>query len=472
MKLEAIKITDLSNGMITSGAVSDSLLPSNVATESMNLDFDRIGCATIRKGQTLLGNQITASTDILGVYEFRDAGDGTDNQVIAVHDTVAYYLSGSTWTSKRTGLTTGYKADFTTYLDYMFMVNGIDATQTWDGDTGTTFGNTYVSGAPVGISIEVFRNRVWIVDADDRLHYSSLPNETTSNITWDTDSQWIDISPQDGDNAVKLIRSKNSLLVFKKNHMYRVYSTQETEPDPKIDVGTYSARSVVAASDGIYFHHPSGIYRYLDGNITNISQSMVDFIDNITVTNYSKVVGWTDGNHVLFSIGDIDIGDISYTNVVLRYTISSRVWTFRSYPTQILCAGYYNDGTTIYNIAGDDNGNILKLDTGGTDNGSSIFYSLTIGPVLLDGSFNTRKYISKMAVVHENAEGTIIYTKSDNENDNKYTQIYEISDAVATPFSTDIKGNKIWLRAAGSSVGDSFTLNGYELLDIESEYYV
>ena len=471
MKLENIKLTDMSNGMITSGAVSDSLLPSNIVIESMNLDFDKIGCATIRKGQTILGNQILTNTDILGMHEFRDSGDGSNNQTIVVHGTVAYYLAGSTWTSKRTGLTTGYSADFTTYLDYSFMVNGIDATQTWDGDTNNSFGTTNASGAPVGISVEVFRNRVWIVDADDRLHYSSLPNEITSLITWDTDSQWIDISPQDGDNAVKLVRSKNSLLVFKKNHMYRVYSTQETEPDPKIDVGTYSARSVVSASDGVYFHHPSGIYRYLDGSITNISQPMLDFIDNITVANYSKVVGWTDGNHVLFSIGDISIGDVDYSNVVLRYTISSRVWTFRTYPTQVLCACDYDDGSTIFNLIGDDDGNILKVDEGTTDNGSEIFYSLTIGPKTLDGSFNTRKYISKMSVVHDGAEGTIIYTKSDNDNDNKYTQIYEISESKAVPFSTNIKGNKIWFRAAGSSTGSSFTLNGYELLDIESEYY-
>jgi len=298
-----------------------------------------------------------------------------------------------------------------------------------------------------------------------------LPNETTSVITWDTASQWIDISPQDGDGAVKVIRSKNSLLVFKKNHMYRVYSIQETEPDPKIDVGTYSARSVVSASDGIYFHHPSGIYRYSNGSILNISQPMIDFIENITVANYSKVVGWTDGDHVLFSIGDITIGDVDYSNVVLRYTISSKVWTFRSYPTQALCVCNYNDGSTIYNLIGDNDGNILKVDNGDTDNGSEIFYSLTIGPRTLDGSFNTRKYISKMSVVHNGAEETIIYTKSDNDNDNKYTQIYEINESIAVPFSTNIRGNKIWFRAAGSSSGSSFTLSGYELLDIESEYY-
>ncbi len=467
MKLESQKITDFSNGFICKGAVSESMMPSSVVSESLNFDFDRIGCATIRKGQTIVGNQITASADVLGLYEFRDSGSGTNNQIISVLGTKLYYLSGSTWTQNRT-VTTGCKAEFTTYLDYIFMVNGTDATLTWDGSALTTFGNTNTVDAPVGIDIEVFRNRVWIINSTDRLYFSSLPNETTNLITW-TSTDWIDISPQDGDNCVGLKRSKNALLVFKRNHIYRVYSTQETEPDPKIKVGTYSARSIVEASDGIYFHHPTGIYRYVDGAITHISQPICDFIDNITVANYAKITGWCDGDHVLFSIGDITIGDITYSNVVLRYTISSKVWTFRSYPTQILCASQYNDGTTLYNLVGDDDGNILAVDYGTSDNGTAIFYSLTIGPRTLDGSFSTRKLISKMAVAHEKAQGTTISVKVDDDNDNKYKPIYAITDAVANSFNTNVRGNKIWFRASGASSGAQFSINGYELLDIYTD---
>jgi hypothetical protein len=469
MKLDTIQITNFTNGYISKGAISESQFPLDAVTESMNFDFDQIGAVTLRKGTTLLGNQVTSGVDILGLYEFRDSGSGTNNQVLMVKQGNVYYLNSGSWSAKRT-VTSGYKANFTTFLDYIFMVNGIDATMTWNGDAGSSFGTVNAESAPIGNYIETFRSRIWIANSTDRLYYSNLPSaEAIPTISWNNTVNYIDISPQDGDNITGLKRYKNALLLFKREHIYRVYSTTETEPDPKISVGTYSGRSIVEANDGVYFHHPSGIYKYLDGGITCISEPIIDFIKNITVANYSKIAGWQDGNHVYFSVGDVVIGDVNYSNVVLRYTISSKVWTFRSYPTQFLASGTYNDGTTIYNICGDDDGNVLKLDTGYTDNGSNIFYSLTTKPYTLDGLFSTRKHISKMAIMHSGAEGSQIGYCVDDYKINKIQPIAQVKDKIAKPFTTDIKGNKIWFNIKGSSSGNPFTFYGFEILDVSSE---
>jgi hypothetical protein len=465
-----ITLTDMSNGFICSGAVAESMIPNTVVTESLNFDFDRIGCATLRKGTTLLGNKISA-TDLLGLYEFRDSGSGTNNALIAVNGSKVYRLNGTTWTSLR-DVSSGCKAEFTTYLDYTFMVNGTDPTMTWDGNPLNSFGSTNAASAPVGIDIEVFRNRVWIINSEDRVYYSSLPDETLHSITWSTDTWWIDISPQDGDNVVKLQRTKTALLVFKRNHLYRIYSTQETEPDPKINVGTYSGRSVVEASDGIYFHHPSGIYRYNEGVVDRLSQPVSDFIENVTVANYSKVTGWEDGDHVYFAIGDVTVNGVAYTNVVLRYTISTKVWTVRSYPTQFIVSSKYNDGTTLFNLIGDESGNVQKINVGITDNETPIFYSLIQGPKTLDGSFATRKHISQMSVLHEKAQGTLIECKVDDDSNNKFRKIYQINEGISKPFTTNIRGNKIWFRASGTSVGEPFALSGYEILEVTSELII
>ena len=466
MKLEPQQLTNFSDGLITDGAVASSQMPLSVVSESLNMDFDKIGSVKLRRGTTLLGNQL--SGNILGLYEFRDSGTGTNNQIIAVNGTTVYYLSG-TWTSKRT-VSTGKKAEFTTFLDYVFMVNGTDASQTWDGNPSNSFGTTNAVDAPVGHYIENFRSRVWIANNTDRVYYSSLPSTATPPaITWNTTDWYIDISPQDGDNVTKLKRYKNALLLFKRNHLYRIYSINETEPDPKINVGTYSGKSIVEAVDGIYFHHPSGIYRYSEGGISCISQPIIDFIQNITVANYSKVVGWEDGNHVCFSVGNVTIGSVTYTNVVLRYTISSRVWTFRSYPTQFLASSKYNDGTTIYNVCGDDDGNILKIDTGNTDNTSPIFYSLTSRKYSLDGLFSTRKHISKMAVIHKGMEGASVSYGVDSDHISDLKPLIQIESKIAKPFTTDIKGNQIWFNVKGSSVGEPFEYEGMEILESSSE---
>src|SRR3990167_6429743 len=116
---------DVQTGLITESAVSKTKFPENAVSESINFHFDKIGCATLRKGTTLVGNAI--SGDILGLYNFIDSGSGTNNQLISVNGSIVYYLSGTTWTSKRTGLTSGSKARFTTFLDFVWMVNGTEA---------------------------------------------------------------------------------------------------------------------------------------------------------------------------------------------------------------------------------------------------------------------------------------------------------------------------------------------------------
>src|SRR3990167_11374555 len=128
--LESTEYKDIKSGLLTEGSISEHQFPLDAVTESLNFNFDRYGCATLRVGTTLLGNQL--SGDIVGLYEFRDSGDGANNQIIAVNGTVLYYLNGSTWTSRRTGLTDGAFARFTTFLDYVWMVNGNEATAIWD----------------------------------------------------------------------------------------------------------------------------------------------------------------------------------------------------------------------------------------------------------------------------------------------------------------------------------------------------
>jgi hypothetical protein len=477
MKLEALDYKNIQSGLYREAAVSESRLPLDSVVDVINFDFDKIGAATLRKGTTILGNQISAGTNILGLYEFRDSGAGTNNQIVAVNGTVLYYLASGTWTSKRTSLTSGAKARFTTYLDYLFMVNGNEATASWTGAAADSFSTTTnVTNAPIGKFIDNFKARIWIAGNatyPDRLYYSSLPTSvTTPLLTWDTDvatGQWIDVSPSDGENITGLKRDKNSLLVFKNNHIYRVFSVSETDLDPKINLGTYSQESIVEAKDGIYFHHPSGFYKYSDGSAKEISLPIVDFIRNISLTNYSKVCGWEDGDHVLWSVGDVTISGITYTNVVCRYTISSQVWTIRSYPKQFLFSSKYNDGSNLYRLVGDNDGNILKVDIGNTDNGSSIQYMLTHRFYTFDGFKHTEKTLKKTLFSHDGGTGSKVLYRVDNDKPNDFTKSLGELGVKDSIFNDVVKGRKIQFRINGTSKGEPFTYNGFEPIDIESD---
>lgn len=470
--IEPVLRKSLKSGLITQSAVSENDYPMDALNECINFNFDTIGKMTLRKGSTLLGNALTG--DILGLYNFRDSGSGTYNQLLMVNGTTVYYLSGSTWTSKRTSLTSGSKARFSTLLDNVFMVNGTEATAVWDGNPSNGFVTTgNAVNAPTGKFIENYRSRMWIAGNSsypDRVFFSTIPAAvSTPVITWDTDvstGQWIDISPSDGENITALHRTRGALLVFKNNHLYRIYSIQQTDPDPQFNVGTYSQESIVETKNGIYFHHPTGFYRY-DGNVTEVSRPIIDIVKGITLTNYSKVAGYLepDGDHICWSVGNVTYGGVTYSNLVVRYTISTQVWTHYSYPTQFLVSSSYNDGSNLYTVVGDNAGKIYKIDTGTTDNGTDIFYSIIHPFDSVDGYRSTINIINTMFFMHKGMTGAkTSYQVPDDVINDWRKDVGEIKNSETGFSNLNIRGRKIRFRISGISKGEPIYYEGYELM--------
>ncbi len=459
-----------SNGVIMPGVIDEALMPSGAVSDVLNMHFDKIGAATLRKGVTIKGSQISATDNILGIHQFLDEGAGTDNQLIVVVDTVAYYLSGSTWTSHRTGLTADKKARFTNFIDSVFMVNGVDAMNTWDGATANAFSTTNAVSAPAASFIDNFRSRVWAANTaanPSRVTYSSVAASDGTVLWTGSDSSFIDISPGDGEDIAGVMKFARALYVFKNNFTYRIYSINETEPDPQIFVGTYSQESIELAKNGMYWHHSSGIYRIRRGESqpTEISKPINDIIKNISRSFYDNVNSWHDEDHVSFSIGDITIGDKTINNCVIRFTISTEVWTIFSHSMEIRVGATYDDSSNIVQIVGDTDGNVYTYNNGNTDNGTDISYKLEMGPYTLTGLRAETKTIRKMAALHKEAQGAKVGWRADDMTENDIESIGQL-DSEQTIFETlDIKGHKILFNITGSSSGEPFEFQGFEILE-------
>lgn len=471
--LEPVLVGSLKSGLITQGAIAEDNYPIDAVIESINYNFDVIGEMTLRPGSTQLGESLAASP-ILGLYNFLDSGAGTNNRLIAVNGTVAYYLSGSTWTSKRAALTPGSKARFSTLLDFVFMVNGTDPTAVWDGNPANSFDVTgNALNAPIGKFIENFRARMWIAGNPtypDRVYYSTLPAAiSTPVITWDTNvttGQWIDVSPSDGENITALHRTKSALLVFKNNHLYRIYSILQADPDANFNVGTYSQESVVETKNGVYFHHPTGFFRY-DGGVTEISRPIIDIVKAITLENYYKIASWveTDGDHICWSVGDVTVRGIQYRNLVVRYTISTQVWTHYSYPTQFLVANTYNNGSNLVIVAGNATGKVVTMNSGTTDDGTEIIYSIMHPFLQLDGLTSTEKIINTMFVMHRGMTGANVNYQIPGDKESDFTKKIGQIKSEDTGFNNlNARGRKIRFRVTGSSKGQPITYEGLEVL--------
>lgn len=355
------------------------------------------------------------------------------------------------------------------FLDSEWVTNGTNAMQTWNGGGGD-FGTTNAVGAPVAKFIENFRSRAWGANTSSypsRVYYSSTPSGTPLAITWTgTGTGYIDISPGDGEDITGIKKFARSLLVFKNNFIYPINSINDTEPDPQIFVGTYSQESIVLGKDGVYFHHPSGIYRLRRGETTpkEISRPIYGFIKNIPSSSYENVGGWKDDDHIYESIGDITIDGVSFVNIVARWTISTEVWTIYSYSRELRVGCDYDNGTTIFQIAGDTDGKIYKLNIGKTDDEDPIHYSLITQWYNLTGLRSKTTTITKLAGLCKNAQGSRIEWQNQDDSYYKWHKIGQLEKTDTIFDSQNIRGNKIRFRLSGSSSGDPFIFQGLEIL--------
>ena len=203
-----------------------------------------------------------------------------------------------------------------------------------------------------------------------------------------------------------------------------------------------------------------------------ISQPIQDFIDGVALSQYSSVAGWQDGDHIYHELGDVTVGGVTYQNVVSRYTISSEAWTVYSYPTTFLCSSQYNDGSTLFQLTGDDGGSVLKMNVGITDNTTPITYSLITRWYTLDGFYSTRKVISKMNAMHTKMEGAKIEWQVGDDTINAWKPLFQIERELNHPQTVDIKGRKIRFRVSGVSSGEPGTFYGLEVMALSSEQFI
>lgn len=468
-----------SNGVVMEDAIDEAIAPAGTVSLAINKHFDKIGVVKTRPGITQLGDSMTASHAIKGMWQFLDSGTGTNDRLVVVVNTVLYYLLAGVWTSKRTGLTADTKARFTSFVDFLWMVNNTEATAVWDGSASafSTSGNAL--SAPIGKFIENFKNRVWIAHLGStgfpsRITYSSVPDSSTQVVLWSgTDSSFIDVSPGDGEDITAIKRFSKILWVFKNNFMYPIYSINESEPDPRIFVGTYSQESVTVSKDGMYWHHPSGIYRLREGESSpkEISKPIYGIIKNVTLANYSETASWTDDDHVFTYLGNVTLDSgLTISNCVVRWTISTEVWTIYSYPVPFVAGAQYNDGSTISRVVGDNNGKVYTIDSGITDNGTPIFTHFETHYDSITPLRSDRKSISKMAALHENASGAKFGYRADTDSVNVIKPIGALSQKINTVFDgQNIRFHRVKFIVTESSIGAPSTFNGYEILNITNE---
>ena len=427
-KEDSQQYRDFSLGRITPYSVNVSLIPQNSVANCGNVNFDTvIGAGTVRNGTTALGSVVASGKTPLGLSEFVGAG-GSPNLLLSVFNGASnaslYYYNGSWNTSGLTTLSNTAKTRFVTLGGRAFMANGTDAMQSSaDGNTWATT-DCITTDSVVPSLLYRFKQRMLAggsTNYPDRVYFSSIIDPTTSPfITWNTTpttGDWIDVNPDDGDNITGFSDVSNVFLVFKKKGFYRMDVTaKNVDTEPVYDAGSVSQEAIRKCQGMVYFFSGDAIYSTNGGYPTQISRLGVqDYIDAIPQANWGNVSIGADTFNIYVSIGQVTVNGLT-NYYVLKFSIRDQAWSIHYYPTQQYFYTKYTDSNGRLTRFVDGSGFAQTLNSGLTDNGTPIFYSLETQELDFGNRASSDKITDKLVVYGRNMLGSTMEYQVETED--------------------------------------------------------
>ncbi len=409
------------------------------------------------------------------------------NYLYAHFDDEVDNWDGSSWTVRRSGLSpNGGKARFAQYLGFLWMCNGNatigDAIAVSNGGDFET-NNSLIPDEfpPVDYISAGFEGRVWGIDALYGIIYYTdivqfVPPDTYT-LGFNPSVNFIsNIAPQSGETMTGIFEVPRALLIFTENTITRIYGATSLDAYPAYNVGTYSQESIVQTKTGIFFHHSSGIYQFdYGGQPVEISRRIIDFIQAIPRDNYENIIGVWDGfDAVEWAIGEIEVEGQVFTNCVIRYTISTQVWTVYDYVGNYITAMIsFDDGDELVHLMGTDVGKTGALDVGFTDFEEPFYFEYIDRWRAFSNMYAEIKTITGFNVYSENAAGTNMYYQIQKQGANVWAPIDTVDENNQSLFpngSTD-DFDVIRLRLAGTTKGTQIVIHGIEILSITNKGY-
>lgn len=494
MDSQPFLLRDFRQGRISKSAISESLVPINSLSNSLNVNFDSvIGKAVVRPGTTLLGSQVAANKTPLGLFEFVTANSAI-NDMLAVFSgasTASVYYFDTTWhTSGYTTLDNSAKNRFAELGGYAFIVNGVQAMKSSaDGNTWGTV-NCITTNSVVPSLIFATKSRL-LASGDttsgaghsrSRVYFSSIVDPSTSppTITWSTDpstGNWIDINPDDGSDVTGFSQASTLTLVFKSKSMYRLNAiTTTVDTDNIFNIGAVSQESIVNCLGTTYFFSGQDIRRTQGDFPEQISRLGVqDYIDAIPQSSWANVCAGTDGFNVYFSIGNITLNtnqdtQVSYSNVVLKFSTRDGSWSVHAQGQQHRFYAQFTTSAGRTMIEADTSGNIQTMNSGTTDNSTAINYNLETQDLEFGNRAHTKKISDKIAVFTQNGQDGNIAIKS---NGGDFVPIIiNLSNRIAKGRDLNFEGEYFSIRWFGQCTGNPPILEGFYLESVTDQGFI
>lgn len=455
---------DLSNGLIDDLSVSKGIFPVNAVHKAVNVVFDRPrGGVSQRYGTTAVGGVLTAAT-IRGLHNFITSG-GT-NKLLAVAGGNIYEYGGVAWAVSKSGATTEtLKTRFLTYLDTVVYMNGSNTQHTsTDGSTwASSGGNLDVASMPTSKFATILNSRVLVAgdpNAPDTIKLSSIVSSNA--VSWTSGNKSVVISPNDGaGNLTGVTGNGRVSLLFKQRGLYR-YDDNSLERIGYVGTPSYESIATDDNGDTYFFGQGAngiGFYVTNGGRPVKISRAITRYVEGIAASFYTSVSAYTDGRHIEWSVGSITVGDNTYSNASVVYSISDKTWTVFSRADSFRVFSQYIDSSSnITVVGGDTDGNVQTINSGTTDNGSAIYSEVELAGLV----FTTRgrtKSVSGVVAMTEHFQGLSLLMKADN---GAFEPIAGLTETTQYCGDFKLEGHEFFPKLIASNSGEPWSFTGLE----------
>lgn len=490
-----MKQSDFSAGMID---VNVNLAPSNSVGLLLNCDADvEIGSAVSRLGRATVGAQITASMNILGLWQHIDTDTSSNNKLFATLNasggatSVIYDVIGAA--NSQTGLTASKKMRFLTFLGATLAINGADAERSYTSAGWITTGGAFdlanlPSSNKVNLCIE-FLDRVYVAGdtaagTPSRLYYSSVPS--AGAVSWTSGNGYVDIEAEDvGGPITALGKVPGYILIFKERSMHR-WNFSSAFPESLVQIGTPSQESVVMGGGLCAFYSNSnesakGFYITNGDRPICISQDnnrpIKKWVDAIASATEANIAGWATDRGFAWSVGDITVDGETFSNVVLKYNRLLNQWSMRTYPSEFKVFANYLVSSVNTTVGGDDNGTIYRMDVPATYMDASTTTSAPFQWKVRQNNLNygenfVKTIKDKMVIRGQNLASCKVAAITDEKLANPIPLDGKREDnKVISSFSigADIKGSTIAFEVSGESKGARAYLREIDLPFVATE---
>lgn len=209
------------------------------------------------------------------------------------------------------------------YMDKIWLIADPSSTNPGGNWDGTTF--TAVSAMPKGNSAVIHKERLFVVPGSNAsINSSRLIFSNPGNFSTWTSTDFIDISPGDGQELIDITVYQDNLLLFKQDSTYVLaYDTKPAEAVVRqisTTLGTTKAHCVVNYENSVFVYHQGEIYEIVNYDFNRIN-TKVPFLFDPTSPG-----GAAFKEDIFLSV----FGDrllVRYFNRIYVYGLRTRTWT-------------------------------------------------------------------------------------------------------------------------------------------------